>query len=63
MTTITVWLLISLNSTYASAASGVYTTLGKFATLADCQHVQRSLPQTSGSTGITRCVQATIVKE
>jgi hypothetical protein len=60
MTTITLWLLISVNSNYYSAESGHYTVIDRFPTVADCEHVQRSLPENVSAK--SRCIQAKVVR-
>jgi hypothetical protein len=60
MTAVTIWLLISLNSGYSSAAAGHYTVIERFPSAEDCAHVQRSLPYTGGAT--TRCIQARVMR-
>jgi len=58
--TITVWLLISMSS-LGYAHQRPVTLVERFATLSECQRIQ-DLVRTEKSEGITRCVQATIVK-
>lgn len=60
MTTITLWLLVVVNSTSNNPTSGHIAVLERFQTATDCQHVLRSLPE-RGS-GTARCIEARVVR-
>lgn len=60
MTTITVWLLISLSSRAYNQRP--VTLVERFATVEECQRVQELVKNYPEATGITRCIQATVVK-
>lgn len=62
MNVITIWLLVSVNSIYSSAAAGHYTVIERFPTVEDCQHVQKNLPERYASPGMTRCIQARVAR-
>jgi hypothetical protein len=61
MTAYIVWLLVSVNSVYANAASGNYTVIDRFPAAADCEDVRRQLPKSF--TAETRCIQARVARE
>lgn len=64
MTTVTLWLLVAVNSIYNSAHAGHYTVLERFATQQDCEQVAKALPKIDRSSelGVTRCIQARVAR-
>lgn len=59
MTTITLWLLISLQS--RSSPQRPVTLVERFATVDECQRVAAVI-RDAGQSSITKCIQAHVVK-
>lgn len=60
MTTVAVWLLISISTGYYNG--GTATVIATFATKEDCGSTRDSLQASVSSVAVARCVAATVVK-
>ena len=60
MTTLTLWLLVSLGMDHHQNRRPV-VVVERFATVEECQRVKKVLSEDNYHTGVMRCVQATVV--
>jgi hypothetical protein len=64
MNTITLWLLVAMNSTFNASASGHIVVVERFATSQACEDVRRRLPRVvePSMVAVTTCIPATVVR-
>jgi hypothetical protein len=62
MTTITVWLLISIGGWAGSSAATPNVLVERFATVEECQRVAEVIKQSLANNSTLRCIQATVIK-
>lgn len=60
MTTIVVWILISISTSYYN--NGTVTVIDRFPTAQVCEFVRQNMPQGRAGGHEARCVQATVVR-
>ena len=62
MTTVMLWLLVSLTDTTYGGPRPAYALVERFAVAAECERVREVLTKASGQGARLMCVQATVVR-
>lgn len=62
MTTVTLWLLMSIGYDHYSAGNQPTSVVERFATLQECERVREAARVRTMGNPLLRCVQATVVR-